>query len=264
MTVAENLAQPLEPSAVHTPEAWTGFEVTNIDGTMHMFSAGTQLSSGSSALQQEYLKIRYEFVQLMGWLPEAVSDTDFYDDDPATDYVIRTGDSTPGEVYSGARYTRVHDVESSLTWHMMDGNPAMQEGIKANKASYKRLEQAAQEGVLWDLTRLVPAVDGRIPKEEFRNSIVDLFAGGIVATHNPNAKPVWFFLASEKMKSFLDHLDIPNTAVVAHKVSNEDSEESYFCIVEPPMAVQHLSQSESLRGQRTYNRLVRTMESFNH
>lgn len=240
-------------------------ECSNADGTIHItVPAADGDPTRLSPLGYDFLKTRYDFVQAMGWLPDAIDDIDVYDSDPRTRYIMRSNPANPNELYTGMRLTKVDSLQDSLTWHMMDGNPAMQQSALRKNHTMKALDKVAERGELYDLTRLVLSLEeNRIPRDEVEDSIRDIFAGGLAATaEHPDSNPAWVFLTGSSFKKYLDKLGIETLEITRQKVGEDDGEESALCAAFPRAALEYARHMPVDSYRRTYERITERAESF--
>lgn len=197
-------------------------------------------STESALIVKDFLANRLTFVKGMGWTPEAVTDEDRYDVDPSTAYILRSDAENTSTFIAGMRLTEVDSLENSLSWHMLDGAPEIKEAARNNEAEFARILAAQERGELWDLTRLVPALDGRLMStpSAMKDSILDIIGGGMRLTaQGEGTDPAWVFVTTPTMLKFLTKIGVRTTTLATGKVSFHDNQVSHLCVAYPRYAL---------------------------
>ncbi len=209
-------------------------------------------------LYANYLQLRREFVIGMRWFNSREDDTDEYDNiDAQTRYFIKLAQEKAGldaevKMTCGMRLTPVDAVEHSLSWSML--NESMKITVQKEQAdSLQILQTAAEEGRLWDQTRLVHPLDGSVSSREIIEGMMYLMGAGISETNHTEAdeSTYWFFTTTTKMKDLLTKLGIQTHVLVSGRIDVHDNDESHFCYVNTPEALTTLQQSTNPVHQRT-------------
>lgn len=242
-------------------------ETISCDRTLRIVNAVGDVSCGSSILVEDYMSIRQEYVESMGWLDFQTSDRDKYDSSRDSQYALRSSQYDENTLHGGMRLTRIANRDESLTWSMMDTNPRMTQSIDGKHI--RRIEKAASEGGLYDLTRLVVAGDGRIATgdvrqdaQEVRNTILDMFGVGLAATQNQEGDTAWMFLTTQKMRKFLGGVGVKMHLLAEDEVTPGDLEKSLLCVVYPFDSHDILRTSNNLRDRKIFNRIENARKSI--
>lgn len=231
------------------------------------FDPSSELDDLTHKIADGYLDARLQFVKLFGWRSaEETSDVDEYDTNTSIETVscvkVKPTDTQDGakevepSVVAGLRLTRVPDVPSSMSFHMLGENPALQAEVEEASAHNEDITRATQSGRLWDLTRLIGQVDGSASGVEISKGIQELFGVGVEETCPDNSyDSAWFFVVTEDMKGFLDKLGIEYDIMAKGYVSQKDAgngNTSYVCYTNPGRAYENLGQQESSRSRRAF------------
>lgn len=229
----------------------------------------TEVSWGQQnvGLLKDLVKLRTDFVVAMGWR-EAVNadgsryvDGDRYDSDPHTLHTALR-DPESGDIKAALRLTQVDSLEGSLSYSMLDGNKIMQQKLMLHDVDAQGLSPAedlnaaAEREELWDLTRLVSPLDGSVNIEDIKDSMLEIFSYSLART-TPDfeeSDPRWIFLTTSKLRFMLDYMGIEHEVLVSGKVSDDDDDESHFCVVKPVKALKSIFEHPEGR-ERAHDRL---------
>lgn len=217
---------------------------------MFVISPNDELSLLEADLAKEFHDNRFALSTREEWLPGSHDDYDAYDKDPNTIYIVKTVQNADGNIIfaSGIRFTRIggdRGVGDSLTWSMMDGNPDMQSAIlsKDDSRAVDALNAASDEDRLWDMTRLVPRMDGALSLKDIVPTMRELFGKGLDLTAIQTGKePLWFFLIDSRSLGFLMMSGIEAEIIHSQKVSERDRDVSHFCVINPVAAYKKLQE----------------------
>lgn len=248
-------------------------ERVNNDGTLHIITPAASPDrigpDHLSPLSLNFLQNRFEFVQQQGWLPDAVDDWDRYDEDPQTQYVIKSNPNNPDKMWTGMRLTKVDDVFKSLSWEMMNGNPALQaQAIQKERFMFNRLANAAEQGELYDLTRLTlnfydEHEADRLPWDKINESFREVFGAGVEATTKDGVAPTWLFVTSASFLKHLNAMGIPTDEIVRGKLSPTDKEDCVMSIACPEAVLAYAKGVPYKKEyQDTYNVVTAAANSF--
>lgn len=238
----------------------------------------TEVSYGSrnEAMLKRMLPFRADFVDAMNWTPEESqipidftselpwlkdldehgrSDVDFYDTLDSTLHFLLT-DRENDEIIAGLRLTQVPSVEESLSWSMFKDNSDIVRQAYDHKDddgadTISKLNEAAQRGNVWDLTRLVNSVDGNVDIAKVMAGMMELFGTGYGAIRKQTAPEEqadvrWIFNGTEMIKAALEHLQVQFDVVAQGQISKKDVDQngrpvkSYFCMVKAESATQYI------------------------
>lgn len=206
-------------------------------------------------LYDGFLKLRTQFVAEQGWLPEQTDDTDEYDTDPNTRYVVTLDER--GEVAAGMRLTQVSDIYNSLSFGMWRGpierdQPHTTAGLESHQGILHDLNEEAKNGRVWDLSRLVSRGSLEENRDNLRERVQDyknilhLFGAGSAIS---GMDSYWIYTTSIEVNNFLAHAHLPNIKLLEDRITPTDAEPASFCVT----AVGHacaVQDEESARGSR--------------
>lgn len=202
----------------------------------------TVLGAGSRhPLMSKLDRSREEFVRNKGWMPRRLSDLDRYDavDMNTLSFVDTTKD---GKIISSLRITEVNQAENCLSFEMVA--PGTYEELSEDQRS--RLDGAAQDGELYDITRLLPPEDESISSQDYLASIVKLF--GYAAHHTafkPDKSPIWICATEPRFRSFLTRLGIPSEVLKEADKDVPRSDQVVLYQIDPREALEYaLSQGD--------------------
>ncbi len=237
-----------------------------------------EVSCGShnEAMLKRMLPFRADFVEAMHWTPDESqqlfdfskelpwlneldergrSDVDFYDTLNSTLHFMLT-DHENGQIIAGLRLTRVPSVEESLSWSMFKGNSDIMQQAYSHTdgdgiGTLVKLNEAAQRGNVWDLTRLVNPVDGTVDIAKVMAGMMELFGTGYGAIRKQTSPEEqdevrWIFNGTEMIKAALEHLQVQFDVVAQGQISKKDVDQngnpvkSYFCMVKAESATQYI------------------------
>lgn len=206
---------------------------------------------------EDVLELRRDYVtRVMKWLPpeKHLDDSDRYDGLANTYHFTRRADD--GSIIATMRLTEVEAIESSLSYEMLRENEHFQEVVSQKQA-------VVNDGRLWDLTRLTPAVDGRHDAEVIGSGMVELFgmAEHISTSHAQDSEKVyWIFTTTPWMMRFFAANGIETEEFGRDKLTNADGrlKDTLFCKVDVYAAVAALSASPE--HQATYHSLKKGIE----
>lgn len=171
----------------------------------------------------EYRALRTQFVLEMNWFTEdelpAGGDSDFYDQlnnpdapnvpDPEKWHTstIVGRDEKDGEIIAGARFTRIPSVERSLSWSML--SQEMKDQVPPE--ALDELNEVADSGDLYDLTRLVNQLDGSAHQASIVMAMLKIFGAGVAKTceGSKNVEDVtWVYTTTPEMHELLAGLGV--------------------------------------------------------
>lgn len=264
MTALETGFEYLSPLPDYQDDLpFTGERVSD-DGSLRIVRTLGETSCASEILTADFMAVRHEYVTARGWLPGSLNDEDRYDADAATQFILRSNPEDPIQVFGGMRLTAVEDgLDESMTWRMMDRNPAMRDSALSDPDIAYRLEEAAKDGAVHDLTRLVLASDGRFSgARATKDVILDIFGAGITATHEAGKDTAWVFLTTKEVHSYLGHLGIKFDTLAADKVTPTDEVDSYLCVTYPADTLEYTRTADKVSARYTYNRLMQAQDSL--
>ncbi len=213
---------------------------------------GDVVNGATSLAYAKYLKARETYVGVKGWKVDG-PEQDLYDHRQSTLYCLKMAGLDTGEAnrfVMGMRLTRVGAFEKSLSYDMMRKNPFMQQTARS------RFSKTTFEGEeIWDLTRLVPQLDGSVSKLEIIKSIPEIFGLGLSVTGTDKAS--WVFLTEPDFLDWLRASGIGCEELTRGLVTPGDEEESVLCRVRPRGAFDNMAELEGYREKRTYQAIAR-------
>ncbi|MNR03580.1 hypothetical protein D3C85_1194790 [compost metagenome] len=156
-------------------------------------------------------------------------DRDAYDDDPATIQLLNMQGDT---IEAGLRLTPRSRIEDTMSWSWLPEELQMR----------AREVMSLEEGVVWDLTRLVP---GHVSPERSTESLVELFGAGYALSHKVDKSPRWIFATTVPFYRYFSQQGISFTPIVRGKFSERDKHDSILCYTDPIQGTQYLEQAEA-------------------
>lgn len=140
-------------------------------------------NSLSPKLQSDWLRVRQNYMELMGW--HFGPDSDEYDKDKATVHLILQDEHK--KITAGMRLTPRDSIKDTLSWSMLPNEN--QDLIRS------------VNGKVWDLTRLVPgAIDSNGDRMA---AFAELFGAGLASNLQVDDNPHWVFAITEPfLKAF--------------------------------------------------------------
>ncbi len=164
-----------------------------------------------------WLDQRHKYMQKMRW--ELDSERDYYDDDPNTKSILVTDEQ--GKLIVGMRLTPAADYQTSLSWHMLDPAPQMQDAVI-------KKDELRLHSPVWDLTKLVQG-DTQFSQEINREAIGHLFGQGLKDSRIAGAdEPTWVFAITKPLFRLLSGNGMHLREVSHGRISPTDKTESVF------------------------------------
>ena len=219
--------------------------------------SGLVYSIGDPYAIDESLKLRLQYVEAMDWQPAYLEGQDPYDKDPRTIHLAKISEGSSSIVEAGMRLTPVDKLGDSLSLEMISSSPDFLRQLSSQVEWMEQIERAAQEGQLWDLTRLVTSFDTTIPPKQKIGSILEMIGAGIALTSDhgeAGVDPLWFFATNRTMKSVFKAVKIQHT-VLASGILGNDEQETYFCVARPLEVLDN-----ALSNPRRYGTTIESVE----
>ncbi len=194
---------------------------------------------------EDVVALRQRFVvDEKKWLPETHKEGhDEYDDNLATLHLGR--ENADGQTIASMRLTRINNYEHSMSIIMLRGNEAMAQQALTQA---QRFYESADDGNLWDLTRLVDTLEWCSPeeREEVVKAMLELLGAGLTVTRTPeHPAPIWIFTLESQLKDFLDACQIKTEVIARGKLNESDEYETLFCMIDPAESMQLLEENTS-------------------
>jgi hypothetical protein len=190
------------------------------------------------------LELRQWFiVDKMKWLPDThVEGHDEYDENLGTLHFERH--NKEGGVIAGMRLTNLGPggYGHSMSVGMLRQNPAMYNRALEQEGKFS---EAAGRGDLWDLTRLVNALDlvADGEKLEVLEATLELFGAGLAITkEHGSSHPIWVFTITPDIKWFLNKSHIKVDVLAEGRLNVDDEADTLFCSIDPVEAMEMLTQ----------------------
>lgn len=208
------------------------------------------------AAMKQFGDLRTEFVARMGWKSGGEYDQDAFDAVGAcTRYAIKR-DTVNDRVIVGLRLTPIQSPTEALSYQMVQTSPVVCAALR-DHPNVSELEAAAQQGNLWDLTRLVHS-DSHQYRPLILGSMVEVIVAGIVATTEGDREPIWMFATTPHMLRVFEAIGVVYTILAADTV-NGDTDETYLGFVRPLECLNHV-RSQPVRYRRTLVSVQRAFE----
>lgn len=207
-----------------------------------------------NSLAGDYVAMRTAYGKLHHWPLDATGvDIDAYDHDPSTFYFLALESSllTKRHLNAGLRLTQISNFDDSLSlsmWgHAVDKQRVTKELVR-HKQDVVMLKNAAKNGNLWDLTRLVTAMSVETERTARTKRVTYvallLMLGAAMKHTGPDA--VWIFTTNRETKRFLDRLGIQYALLAQGRIGYSDAGESYFGWTSAPAAYDQIKNVPSI------------------
>lgn len=205
------------------------------------------LSTREVSLMQSYTQLRTDYVLQEGWpMHDGGIDVDEVDKQPSTRYIIAT---VHGRVVAGMRMAPVRSVEEALSYGMWD-NAIERNQFDADVERYKYVIEQANNGEIWDITRLITeanilSVKHVVDRADSRIGLFKAMARGL-SVSGVDTSVYWIFTTTEKMMRFMVRHGFEVTPITTARISHVDPGRSSLCIVRPQQVVKALKRQSPL------------------